>query len=117
MALLIALTGAVRAELQVIAPPGTDRDMALVIVSLCAGGSVSPVVADAERYLLQRMALDAGWDSGALSQEGLLNIVLEAAVVDASGPLWMPPHSFIDASGPGQGSCLTPSLSLILHIS
>ena len=48
-------------------PPDADGVMALVMLLLGPGGSVVPVAADTVGHLIQRMALDAGWDTGALS--------------------------------------------------
>lgn len=84
VALLITPRGAGREEAPVIASPGVSprlrwwllqvqtRPLAPVIAPLGVGRSKAPVVTDAEGYLVQRMALDAGWDTGALSQRNFL---------------------------------------------
>lgn len=64
--------GAGEPEAQVVGPPDADGVRALMVAPLGTGGSVAPVVADAEGYLVQRMALDAVLDTGVLSQRDIL---------------------------------------------
>lgn len=82
---MIAHPGTSRAEPQVITPSGAGGPeaqmiaftsaggaMALAITPLCAGRSVALVVADAVGFLIQRVALDASWDTSDLSQRDFL---------------------------------------------
>lgn len=88
VALLIAPPGANRTEPQVITPPGAggpeaqvvgppdvDGVRALVIAPLGAGESIPPVVPDAAGHLIEKMALYAGWDTGALSQRYFSEVI------------------------------------------
>ena len=85
VALLIAPPGANGTESQAITPPGAGGPgaqvvgppdgvgvTALVITPLGAGESITPAVADEMGHLIEKMALYAGWDTGALSQRYFL---------------------------------------------
>ena len=62
--------------------------------------------------VIQRMALDAGWDTDALSQMDFLIQLLQAAAVDAFRLPQLSPHSLSDAFSQGLGQSLPHSLSL-----
>ena len=64
---MIALQSAEGAPAPVITPPGVGRALVPVIAPLGAGGAKIPVVTAAVRNLIQRVAVYAGWNTGALS--------------------------------------------------
>lgn len=70
---MVAPWGAGRATALVVTAPGASGALVLVITLLGTGGAAEvPAIASSTRYLVQRIAVDIGWDRGALSQRDFL---------------------------------------------